>query len=248
MLAVAALAIAGGLGWYWYSIRSGDAAQAARDAAVEAPLPDATPAFPPLTDLPAVDVSDALVRELAAALSSHPRVAAWLATDDLVRRYVVTVSALAHGVSPRQQLPFMVPGHSVVVRSVSGRMFMDPASYGRYDALTAAFVSLDPQGVARLHGQLRPLIDRAWAELGLSRVGYDEALARAFGRLLAVQVPRGPVEVLPSAAAYAFVDPDLETLAPAEKHLARTGPDNARRIQEKLRELADAMGVEPRTP
>jgi len=137
---------------------------------------------------------------------------------------------------------------SIVVRSASGRLFVDPTSYGRYDALTAAFVSLDAEGVARLHAQLRPLIDRAYAESGLGGEGYDEALARAFGRLLAVEVPRGPVEVLPSAAVYAFADPDLEALTPAAKHLVRAGPDNARRIQEKLRELAGAMGVEPSVP
>src|SRR6476661_1632380 len=38
----------------------------------------------PIT-LPPLNETDALVRELVKKISSHPRVAAWLATDDLIR-------------------------------------------------------------------------------------------------------------------------------------------------------------------
>jgi hypothetical protein len=41
---------------------------------------------------------------------------------------------------------------------------------------------------------------------------------------------------------YTFVDSRLENLRPAQKHLLRMGPENVRKIQEKLRELAVELG------
>ena len=37
----------------------------------------------------------------------------------------------------------------------------------------------------------------------------------------------------------------LMNLSPAAKQLLRTGPDNVRRIQAKIRELAQALGITP---
>jgi len=42
---------------------------------------------------------------------------------------------------------------------------------------------------------------------------------------------------------YAFRDAALESLTPAQKHLARMGPENTRVIQDKLRRIALAMGI-----
>ena len=127
-------------------------------------------------------------------------------------------------------------------------VMIDPASYHRYDGVTEAFVSLDAQGVASLYRRIQPLCDRAYEELGLPGGTFEDALARAFGRLLAVRVPSGPIEVVPDEAVYKFADPDLEASSPAAKHLIRMGPANAGRVQEKLRELARAMGVQPSSP
>jgi hypothetical protein len=40
---------------------------------------------------------------------------------------------------------------------------------------------------------------------------------------------------------YELVDPRLEALSPAQKLLLRMGPANARKVQEKLRELGSAL-------
>ena len=49
--------------------------------------------------------------------------------------------------------------------------------------------------------------------------------------------------VEPDGGLWAFSDPAVERLSPAQKHLVRMGPDNAALVQAKLRELADALGV-----
>lgn len=243
---VLVLAAAGVGGWYWYR---------SRQAPAPGPVPAATgpadtvsrpaiPAVEPL-DLPPLEASDSTVQRLVEGLSSHPRLAAWLATDDLVRRFVTTVANLAAGASP-SRVGFLAPDEPFSVRDTAGRLVIDTASYRRYDLLTEAVASLDTEGSARLYRQLHPLFEDAWGELGIPDLTFDDAMARAMGNLLAVEVPDGPVEVEQDEAVYRFVDPEAEALTPAAKHLLRLGPRNARRIQAKLRELADAVGIVPR--
>ncbi|MBZ0100678.1 MAG: DUF3014 domain-containing protein [Thermoanaerobaculia bacterium] len=120
---------------------------------------------------------------------------------------------------------------------------VDPASFRRHDLATAVFTSLDTAAAARLHRELTPLIDIAWSEIGEPGRRFDDVLATAIGRLVAVQVPDGPVAVVADGAVWQYADPALAALPAAEKHLLRLGPDNARAVQAKLRELAAALGL-----
>ena len=42
---------------------------------------------------------------------------------------------------------------------------------------------------------------------------------------------------------YAFANPQLQTLTPAQKHLLRMGPEHAPRVQAKLRDIALALSI-----
>ena len=55
--------------------------------------------------LPSLDESDSLVRNLVAALTSHPAFAAWLIPDQLVRTFVLVVDNVADGNNPAARLP-----------------------------------------------------------------------------------------------------------------------------------------------
>ena len=242
---VVALLVGAGV-WLW--LRSGDGGEASPRAgdvgdAAAAPAGPADSAL----DLPELDASDAFVRDVVAGLSSRPQLAEWLATDRLVRRFVGSVVQVAAGLSPRDELEFMEPEGSFAVREPgepSAAAVVDPASYRRYDPVAATFVSLDTEGTAELYRRLRPLFREAYRDLGFSEGSFDGVMARAFETLLAVPVPEGPIRVVPSGAdAYEFRDPALEDLAPAQKHLLRMGPENVRRVQAKLRELAGALDL-----
>jgi len=209
------------------------------------PPPPPAPADPPLV-LPPLAASDALVRELAARLSSHPQLAAWLLPDELVRRAAAALVNVAEGESPASHLDFLAPAGRFAVVERGGEIRLDPASYRRYDLLTDLFVSLDTEGTARLYRQLRPLCDEAIRELGYPGGRCDDFLARATGRLLRVPHLDPPPALTPRVVSYAYADPELEALSPAARHLLRCGPDNSRRIQEKLRALAAAVPVTPR--
>jgi hypothetical protein len=239
--------LATGAVWYWFGSRTEPVPEAPL-AVPEDSVPSSIEPTEALLDLPALDASDTLVRELLAQLSQHPRWAAWLVPEDLVRRFVTTVVNVAGGDSPRSQLDFLAPADSFRVRESDERTVIAPESYGRYDRLTEVFVSLDTEVAARLYRGLHPLFEEAYRELGLTARTFDGSLAMAMGNLLAVEVPGGDMEVVQYEAVYEFRDRRLEASTPAEKHLLRLGPENAGRVQQKVRELAGAVGIEPGEP
>ena len=235
-------------GWYWLQSR-GETEPVAELPTVE---PDSSRAVtglsvPPL-DLPQLNESDSFLREVLLGLSSHPRWSAWLVPDDLIRRFVTSVVNVAEGGSPRSHLVFLAPDQPFVVHEEGPDLVVDTASYRRFDLLTETFVSLDTNSAAMFYRQLHPLFEEAHDELGLPNRTFDGSFALAIGNVLAVDVPEGATRVVQNEAVYEFVDPRLEDLSPAEKHVLRVGPRNARQVQDKLRNLASALGITPGDP
>jgi hypothetical protein len=52
-----------------------------------------------------------------------------------------------------------------------------------------------------------------------------------------------PIFVRKKVITYVYLDPELEGRSGAQKHLIRMGPENTVRIQEKLRDIALAIGT-----
>lgn len=236
-------------GWWLWS-RGGEAP--AEDDTVEIPTTpppeterDATeePAPEPEIDLPPLEESDPLVRDLVAGLSANPQLAAMLVTDDLVRRFVVTVDNVAEGVDPARHWPALRPQEGFAAEEVDGRLVVSPESYDRYDLMTDVFTSLDTEGSVELYRQLEPLLDEAYRELGYPDADFDDTLERAIRRLLRTPVPPEDSPLVENVRSYAYRDPTLENLTDAQKVLLRMGPENQRRIQAKLEEFAEALGV-----
>ena len=197
---------------------------------------------PKPVDVPPLAESDPLVRELVGALSSHPRVASWLATDGLIRNFVVVVENVAYGTNPAQRVQALKPTAPFRTSGPDDAAVLDPRSYDRYDGLAEAAASVDARGAADLYATLKPRVEEAWAELG--RPGrFDAALERAIVVLLETPVVAGRIELTPGPVGYRFSNPALERLSPSQKQLLRMGPENTRTIQAKLREVAAALGI-----
>ena len=95
----------------------------------------------------------------------------------------------------------------------------------------------------KLYRQLEPLVDEAYRELGYPNADFDDTLDRALRRLLRTPVPPADAPLVENVQNYAYRDPTLENLTDAQKLLIRMGPENQRRIQAKLEEFAEELGV-----
>ena len=213
---------------------------------VPPPVPLAEDMGPPPESLPPLAESDAPVSELVRGLSSNPRLASWLATGSVVRRFVAVVDNVADGESPRPHVPFLAPEGEFKTATIRGdRLVIDPRSYDRYDGFADAVASLDTQGTVELYRQLRPLTDQAYGELGRSDRSFDDALRSAIRRVLATPLVEGDVGLTPRVISFGYDDRRLQELGPAEKHLLRLGPRNLRIVQERVRAFALELGIPP---
>ncbi|AFE05716.1 hypothetical protein COCOR_04232 [Corallococcus coralloides DSM 2259] len=213
---------------------------------------------PPVVDAGVAEVpaevslpeSDGRIRDLVGKLSVDPELAKWLQEQDLARRFTASVSNIADGESPRASLLFMAPvgAFQVGAAAANGRSEIAPLSYARYDLVARVLGSLDASGAAMVYRELKPLIDQAYREIAPPDQGFETAFGRAIQHLLAVPVPKGPVEVEPRGALYVYASPELEGLSKAQKHLLRMGPGNMRLIQAKLRELRTALNLPTPAP
>jgi hypothetical protein len=197
-------------------------------------------------DLPPLDQSDAVVRELVARLSSHPAVAAWLTTDGLIRNFTVVVANIAEARTPAVHLRALRPQTGFAVVQRGSNLYIDPRSYGRYDTVAAATASIDPAGAARLYATLKPRIEDAYRDLGAPDGTFDRTLERAIVLLLRTPVLDDPVRVeSQGGVGYGFAAREIEGLTAAQKQLLRAGPRNVRMIQSSLRAIAIALGIPP---
>jgi hypothetical protein len=190
-----------------------------------------------------LDESDDLVRKLAGELSSHPKMAMWLMSEELIRKFVAAVDNIANGQSPGPQIDFYKPDGNFKVVDEAGEVFLDPESYKRYDLVAEVFASLDAKGCVILYRQLKPAIQDAYKDLGYPDTEFDNTLKKALMELLKVPVVTQDIPLEKKVVTYTMVDLDLEKLSAAQKHLLRMGPDNVRVIQGKLREMAELFGI-----
>ena len=194
-------------------------------------------------NLPPLDQSDPIVRELVKQISSHPRIAAWLATDGLIRTLTVAVENVADGSTPARRFHVLRPASAFETVARGGDLHIAPRSYERYDDLADAAASIDAAGAARLYATLKPRIEEAYRDLGFPDTPFDRTLERAIVLLLRTPASDGAARLEPRGIGYGFVDPGLERLTAAQKQLLRTGPRNIRIIQSSLRRIALALGI-----
>jgi hypothetical protein len=190
-----------------------------------------------------LDKSDELMRELAKGFSSNPTFASWLMTKDLIRKFVAAVDNIAQGMSPRSQVDFFSPKGRFLVITRRGKVYLDPASYGRYKPAVEVFLSLDSKACAELYRRLKSPIQQAYRDLGYPEQDFDETLTLAIIELLKVPVVQGEIRLEERVISYGISDQKLEDLSDAQKHLLRMGPENVQKIQTKLRDIALELGI-----
>jgi hypothetical protein len=251
--------VAIGLGVYFYfsHVRASKEPAPVEKPAVKEALPLPPPQkvvreeekkIPPVT-LPNLDQSDDVLRAKAKALSSDPKLADWLKLTNIIRRISAAVDSVADGRSPRASLKFLAPQKEFSVRKKGEKLYIDPQSYNRYNLAADLFQSLSTEGVVRVFKDFKPLFQDAYRELGYKDRDFQNTLVRAIKELLRAPVVESDVlleedgEKAISYLAASMADERLEDLSDAQKHLLRMGPKNTAKIQGKLREIAQALGV-----
>lgn len=189
--------------------------------------------------LPRLDDSDQLIRDGVVSLTRNEGINGWLGANELIRKCVVFIDNAAHGGVARQQVRFLAPSSEFKAKQLSEDEYeLDPRSYDRYDKVTQIFTSIDSRRAAEFYELLRPLFNKAYAELGYPDRNFDKVIFEAVGRLLETPVITHPIKLVRPAVMYRFEDPKLESLSAVQKQLIRMGPKNTQAIKAKLSDMA----------
>jgi hypothetical protein len=197
----------------------------------------------PVMPLPALGDSDEWLRKKLKDLPASFKFPDWLIINDLIRRITASVDNIAHGMSPRAHLKFMIPKKSFTVVKKGEELYINPQSYRRYDLIADAISSLDAKGAAWIFREAKPLFQEAYRELGYPNQDFQETLIQAVKELLGTPIVKGNITVVQGVTTYQMVDDNLEDLDDARRDLLRMGPQNMRKVQDKLREIALALEV-----
>jgi hypothetical protein len=188
-----------------------------------------------------LDSSDAAVRDLVAAEDIPTSMKGWLEQKEIVRTLVTAVDNIARGESPAAQLQFLAPAGRFLVQARDGAFWLDPQSYRRYDPLVSVFIAIPDKTWIAWYKKLSPTLEKAFKELGYPGITFAQRIQQAIEELTRVPLLRKEIALEKKVLSYAYAEAALENLDPAQKHLLRLGPDNAARIQKKLRSLASAL-------
>jgi hypothetical protein len=165
-------------------------------------------------------------------------------TDNLIRKFVAAVDNIANGESPRAHIGFFEPSGEFLVIKRHGERVLDPASYRRYNLVKDVFVSIDTEGFVKLYKQLTPALQEAYRDLGYQDADFHSTLKKAFLEMFNVPALEYDIKLREEVVTYQMIDPRLERLSPAQKHLLRMGPENVRAVQAKLELMAQALGFQ----
>jgi hypothetical protein len=267
------IALALGGGWYWWQQQQPKLPPLPTAAAEQAPAPVAAapapaasePAIQHPIDVPAATAAEAprtldqaegvIAQALGALLGTKPG-ASMVRRDDFVRRAVVTIDNLGRThAAPRLWPVNPMAGQFSVQRDGDKESIAAPNS-ARYSAFVALAESLDTARAAALYKQNYPLFQTAYKELGYPRAYFNDRVVAVIDQLLATPEPAAPLAVRLTNVKgevastqpwtrYEFADPQLEALPAGSKMLLRMGPENARKLKAKLRELRAAVASGP---
>jgi len=160
-----------------------------------------------------------------------------------LRRLAGALEAVASGVTPSVDgfdLPSM--RDVLVRRDRDGLLVVAAGTQRRYGPVVEALASIDPEAAVQWFRREGAAFGQV-AGAGSKGDGSFELLLReAVEHVLVVDLPEEPVVLVSRGARWGFVDADIETLSPVQKHLLLMGRKDARRFQSSLRELQESFG------
>jgi len=198
---------------------------------VQPAQPEGAKSLPPLED------SDASLQQALTGLVDGKALARWLNLDSIVRRIVVTVDNLPRRKLPQQYSLTKPVAGKFLAAGKDDNLSMRPENARRYTPYVDMVETLDTAKLVGLYARFYPLLQQEYKNLGSPSKYFNDRLVEVIDDLLAAPDATQPIKLVQPKVFYQFADPALEELSAGGKIMVRIGPDNARRVKAKLREI-----------
>ena len=190
------------------------------------------------------EATDDKLRRQLGALSDDAAWKSWVAaTPDLLESGAVIIANVADDEDPRKRLTPLRPDGDFGAVEQGGQWLESPDAQHRFDGPVNAISSINSAALAPLWRTLHPLVSVAYHAVGRPGISLDKAASTALHRIGDARLPAAPQPLQKTGKLWIYNEPDVEKLGPVEKQLMRLGPDNARKLQAKARELRAALGL-----
>jgi flagellar biosynthesis/type III secretory pathway protein FliH len=103
------------------------------------------------------------------------------------------------------------------------------------------FARVDTKTLVGAYAAHYPLFQQAYRELGYPQGYFNDRLVATIDSLLATPDVPGPIAVVQPKVMFEYARPELEALPAGQKIMLRVGPENARTVKAKLREVRQAL-------
>ncbi|CAM4109576.1 DUF3014 domain-containing protein [Pseudoalteromonas byunsanensis] len=204
----------------------------------EEPL-DVRTATPEAPELPPLDSSDEAVKQSVAQMMSE-KALALLVSDDMVRRGVVFVDNLAKGKVAQKHMPVKKPQEPFM--ALEGDIVVtDPNSFERYTPYVDMLSSMSTAQIVRLFDKFKPLISQAYEEIGYDGDDFNLTLDKAITELLNTPIPESNIPLIKDSVTYRYAYPEWEQLSEAQKQFLRMGPENMKKVKQRLEALQKSL-------
>lgn len=198
--------------------------------------------------LPALDTSDATLRNAINSLVLDRSLVELLQVRDFARHIVATVDNIPRQKIAQRLLPNKPAAGKFAVNGSGDTFTIDPNNSARYAAHLRLLKAVDTEKAVALYVQYYPLFQQAYQDLGYPKGYFNDRLIEAIDHLLAAPDVKGPIQVVRPKVLFQYADPELEKLSAGQKILIRSGSENEAQIKEKLREIRAELLRQVRAP
>lgn len=236
----------------YFSYREKAAPPPVEKPVVAAPLPEVTPPEPvikhPLPQaaqpsLPKLEDSDQPMQSALEEVLGKEPVERFVITKDLVRHIVVSIDNLSEQKLAERIRPVKRAPGSFAVGGTEEARVLDPANYDRYQPLVQLARTTDTRQLVATYTKYYPLFQDAYESLGHPPEYFNDRVIEVIDHLLQTPDVQGTIALTQPGVLYEFADPALESRSAGQKALIRMGPENAKVVKDKLRELRNELAT-----
>ena len=218
---------------------------APRDLPAEPEVRHPVPEVPVEKPLPALQSSDAAMKDSLAELLGDSALVERAVLKDFVRHVVVTIDNLPRRTAAPRVWPLKPAPGQFKVNGKDERLTIATGNSARYAVYVRLVEAIDGAKVAAFYFHYYPLFQQAYRDLGYPKGYFNDRLVEVIDHLLETPDVREPVALVRPKVFYQYADPDLESRSAGQKILMRIGAENARRIKAKLREIRGEIASRP---
>lgn len=198
--------------------------------------------------LPSLNESDSWLQEKLQTMTWRKELLKLVIDEDMIRRFVVFTDNFAQGQLAYEHSPVVQPQNAFSAIETkkftkeNGRIWQwNEKSSRRFSVYIDLLRSFDSESLVNWYMELKPLIDQAYSELGYEDDDFTETLQAAITRVLNMEIPKHPVEIIRPSVMFHYKDPKIEALDDADKLLLRLGKENLLVLKSVLLEISEKI-------